>query len=448
MPVQRVVLLLLVMVLLPVTGYGATTAVTLQEAIARALERNHQLKAGEYARAAAGAGVDVSTSRYFPRIGFEESFSASSAPSRVFMMKLDQGRISANDFTPEAMNSPASRTDFRTALTLEQPLFDASIARGVTVAKEQDASAAWQLARLREETAFQVFLAYVQVQRAKLHLAVSNQAVQAAREHERLAGARSGAGVGLKADELRARSALSEMQQQSISALNTLELAKLELARLLGEAPGAKLDIAEAIVPRSLDLGEQPAIDLALATRQDLRAMEHRLARAAGETALARGSYLPTLHAAAGYELHDRTVPLGRDNDGWSVGANLRWEVFDGMRRSRTVEQASLLQRAQEAELADFRNLIALQVKEAMMRRDESGKRLEVARHDALAAEEAVRLTQKRYENSLSLLVELLDAQTNLNRSRAQLVDQEVNHALAGALVRHRIGIFLKETGP
>jgi outer membrane protein TolC len=446
--VRKIALLLATALLLPIAGQAATKKLTLHEATTRALENNYRLKSGKLMREAAKSDIAISKSRYFPRISLEESFTAANAPSRVFMMKLDQGRIGAADFTPAAMNDPASSTDFTTAITLEQPLFDLGITQGMSIAKEADAAEEWRLTRLREETAFQVFTAYVQVERASLHQEVASRAVASAREQERLAQVRSNAGVGLKSDELRARTFVSEMEQQSIAALNSLELAKLELGRLLGEPPGTAIDIAEQIVPRPLPDTGLPLIEQAMANRQDLLALERQVAQSAVGMARARGAYLPTIYGTAGYQMHDRTQPFGRDNDGWVAGASLRWELFDGMRRSSTAEQASLQNQALQAQLDDYRHAVALQVTESILRREEAGKRLEVARHAVLAAEEGAQLVQKRYENSISLFIELLDAQINLNQSRARLVDQETASALAGAQVYHAVGTFLKETQP
>ena len=436
------------LVLAATAVHADTRGVTLQEAITRALAHNRQLKANQLSRDAAMEEIAISSSRYLPRVAFEETFAAANAPSRVFMMKLDQGRIAATDFAPDAMNNPAATRDFRTALTLEQPLFDAGISRGAAVAREAAEAATWQLARHRDETAFLAYAAYLQVQRASQHLVVADRAVLAAREHERLAQVRSAAGVGLKADELRARSFRSEMEQLRISASNNLELARLELARLMGEPPGTTLDIATPLAARPMAQDDSELESQALVLRQDLQAMEHQVNQASGEVRRARGSYLPTIYGTAGYELHDRSTPLGRDNDGWYMGAQLRWELFDGMRRPHAVEQASLKQQAAEARLADFRAAVAYQVRESRLRRDEAAKRLEIARLDVQAAEEGTRLVQRRYESSLSLLIELLDAQTNLNRSQVQLVEQEANYLLANARLLHSAGLFLKEYAP
>ncbi len=71
-----------------------------------------------------------------------------------------------------------------------------------------------------------------------------------------------------------------------------------------------------------------------------------------------------------------------------------------------------------------------------------------MARQAQLEAEEGVRLVKRRYENSISLLVELLDAQTALNRARSDVAVQEAEYAAAWARLHFDAGTLLKEIAP
>ncbi len=442
---KRVVVLTWLAMVLPVAGWAENRQVTVREAVTTALANNHLLKAAEYERQAAGKDVAIIRSRYFPRIYLDETVSASNAPTRTFMMKLDEGRFSQNDFQINNLNHPASHGDFRTAFTLEQPLLDFSIGSGLDIAKKEEDARSFALEKRRQEVTFQVYQAYLEVQKARAYLKTAGQAVLDAREHQRLARVRNETGIGLRSDELRARTLLSDVEQQEITAGNNLLLTKLRLGQAMGSDTGQSYDIAEDAQPWLTPIDTGTMIGLALKNRQDVKEIEAGVEKAAGGVQLAGNSYLPTVYGSATYQRNDRDIPFGRDNDAWMVSANLRWELFDGLRRNSETGKARLQQQAAAEFLANYRSEVVLQVKEASMRIEEAGKRLDVARYGLQDAEEVVRLLGKRFENSLSTMVELLDAQTALNKARAQVVENESNYALATARLYQAAGIFLKE---
>ncbi|WP_223905851.1 TolC family protein [Geobacter sp. AOG1] len=431
--------------ILPCGAFAESGRLGLDESIRLALEKNHLLKAALYERKAADRSVSISRGAYLPRVYLEETAAVTNSPTRTFMMKLDEGRFTDRDFLINNLNNPGSYRDFRTAFTLEQPLLDFRIGRALDMARAEDASRSFTLERRRQDVAFLVYGAYLEVQKAKASLAVADQAVRDAREHQRLAQVRTAAGVGLKSDELRTRTFLSEMEQQQITAGNNVLLGKLRLAQATGMETGETIDTTEELGAPVLKYTSQELVQEALATRPDLKELESGTEKASAAVGMARSAYLPTVYGSATYQLNDHDVPFGRDNDSWVVAANLRWDLFDGMRRYNEVGRAQMQLSATAEYLENYRKEVALQVQEAYLRREETGKRLEVARHTVLDAEETVRLVSRRYENALATSVELLDAQTALNRTRVQLVDTESGYALATARLYHAAGIFLKE---
>lgn len=439
------VLLAVAVALVPAATYAGSGKASLKEAVAQALERNHLLKAAAFERSAAEREVSVSRGRYLPRIRLDETLTVSNSPTRVFMMKLDEGRFTQDDFNIDNLNHPSRQSDFLTSFTIEQPLFDFSIGRGVELAEKEDAAQGFVVERRREEAAFAVYNAYLSVQKAKAFLGVAGEAVADAREHERLARVRSEAGTGLKSDELRARTFLAEMEQQLISAQNGLTLASLRLAQAAGGEPGESLDISEEIRAPAVTLGRDELSRLALENRQELKVAKTAVDKGDVGVRMARGSYLPTVYGSAAYRMNDRDLPFGRDNDAWMAGVNLSWEIFDGMRRGNELGRARALRNSAAEYLENSRKEVILQVTEQLLRREEAGKRLEVARLAVADAEEGVRLIGRRFENSLATMVELLDAQTALTRSRALLVENESEYALATARLYHAAGLFLKE---
>jgi outer membrane protein TolC len=143
--------------------------------------------------------------------------------------------------------------------------------------------------------------------------------------------------------------------------------------------------------------------------------------------------------------VNDRDLPLGYDNDSWNIGVNLRWELFDGTRRSHEKGRAELSRQAAAALLENGRREVALQVTEAVLRRQEAAAQLDSARAALQAAREGVRLVGLRFANGLSPMVELMDAEAALNRTRANLVEVENSYLRSAAQVYYASGVFLTE---
>lgn len=408
-----------------------------------ALEKNHLLKAAHGEKSAVDAGVDAGRARYLPRLVLEEGGAYTNSPTRAFMMRLDEGRFTLAG----NLNNPENSGDFRTALVLEQPLFDRRISDGLAIARKEQERAGTALEQRREDVALRTVTAFLELQKAGVQLSLAETALADAAEHRRLARVRSETGVGLKSDELRARTFLAEMEQQLITAANNREIAALRLARVLGLGAGERVELkGEYRAPGTQSRAE--LIESGLVARPELQGTVLGVEQAGIALEAADNAWQPTLYAEAAYQMNDRDIPFGRDNDSWLVGATLRWELYDGGLRRSGRDRAVSLKGAAEEYLREQREETALQISESYLRREEVGKRLEVARHALLEAEEGVRLVRKRYENSISLLVELLDAQIALNRARTEVASLETEHAAAWARLQHAAGRLVKEMLP
>jgi outer membrane protein len=439
-----------VLLFLAAAADAETIKLSLRDAMSMALENNNQIKAARFASDAAGQGVNIANSRYFPAVSFEETFAATNSPTNTFMMKLDQGRFSENDFAISSLNNPSAQHDFKTVLSVQQPLFVPSLSPLKEMAVKDAQKSELDLEAARQGIAFQVFFTYLDVQKADAQLGAAVKAVADARENMRLATVRTSSGVGLKSDELRSRTHLSMVEQQQITASNNLTLAKMKLAMLIGlpdaalsgkeqfEISGFQEDVA---VP---ELSDQVISD-ALQTRVEVKQSHAALEKSDAALSLARSEYLPTVGAFASYQLNAKDAPFTSDNDAWTAGVSLKWNLFDGFRTNSERRRALSGQAAAREMLESTTKDVRYQLRESYIRRDEAGKHLEVAVHAVVDAEETVRLLTKRYENSLSTLVELLDAQTALNQARANLVETEAGYAVAGGRVYYMTGTFVKE---
>ena len=421
-------------------------ALTLREAIGRALESNHLLRAAALEHGAAQQELAASRSRYFPRLRLESGAVVSNTPSSVFMMKLDEARIDPeSDFAKNSLNHPEARADFRNSLTLEQPLLDAAIASGAQLAEKEAEAAALSLQKSREQVAFRVYLAYLAVRKCQAFREIADQALCDAREHDRLAAVREKDGVGLKSDRLRVVTALREAEQGLLSAENDLLLARMRLNLAVGGAQGGTLDIGGSAELREPALRQEELLSQALGGRAELRMAQKAVEKGDIAVRQAADAYLPTIQARADYQLNDRDLPFAVDNSSWSVGLQLRWELLDGGSRSHLRQKAELKRQAAAETLDQQRREVALLVTESLLRRQEAGLKLASARAALEAAREGSRLVTLRFGNGLASMVELMDAETVLNRSRASLVEVENGFLGSTGEIYYQAGLFLKE---
>lgn len=438
------IIIIYAVLLLTVAAAGAETLkLSLRDAMSMALDNNNRIKAARFNSQAVRQGVASATSRYLPAVGFEETLAASNSPTNTFMMKLDQGRFANSDLN--TINNPSVQHDFKTALTVHQPLFVPSLSPLKEMAVKDAQKSELELEAARQGIAFQVFYTYLEVQKAVAQLVAADKAVGDARENMRLTTVRTSAGVGLKSDELRSRTHLSTVEQQLISASNNLTLARMKLAMLIGLPEDTPYEVSESlgqvVVP---DMDDQVIGD-ALENRVEIRQSQVDIEKSAAALSLARSEYLPTVGAFAAYQLNAKDAPFTSDHEAWSAGVSLKWQLFDGFRTNSERKQAISGQSAAREMLESATKDVRYQLKESYVRRNEVGKRLEVTRHSVLDAEETVRLLMRRYENSLATMVELLDAQTALNQARANLVEAEAGYALAGGKIYYMTGTFVKE---
>ena len=417
--------------------------ITLREAIAQGLERNNQARAARFQTESARSGATSASLHYLPSVTVEEGWSRSDLPVNTFMMKLNQGRF--NPAEMNTLNNPAPVSDFRTVVSVEQPILVPAAWAGQKVAQRGAERQVAVTEQTRQQIAFQVFQLYLEVQKAHAQLQAAVKALDEARESKRQAVVRTAAGLGLKSDELRAATQLAAMEQQNITAANNLTLARMQLALATGGQPGDELDVAEPVQLKRPARELSGLIGVAQQERRDLQASERGKEQADAALLQSRAGFLPTVGAVGAWQMNDKNSAFGRDHDSWMVGVSLRWNVFDGFRTWHASGQARASRSAAVEQLEQARKEVSYQVHEAWLRRIEAEKRYEVAHAAVQAADEATRLLSKRFDNALATMVELLDAQTALNQARANLVESHANLTLATGRLYHSAGIFLKE---
>ena len=285
--------------------------------------------------------------------------------------------------------------------------------------------------------------AYLQVATAKEYLSAVKSGLKDAAEHLRIAEALERNGVGLYADVLRAKTAVTGAEQRMVTAEKNLTLAKRALGMLLGSDEG--LDVVDERADFS-PTHIQSFAELT-AMRKDIRAMELRYENAGNNVRMAQSRYLPNLGIRATYQLNDHNNIFGTEGESWWLMGVLRWDLFDGAGREYEYSKARYKQHEAKAQLAGLKSMVSFKITEASLAVEEARKIRDLARSALATAEEGKKLVESRYTNSLSPLVDLLDVQTSLDGARAGVVAKENEYQLAIIRLHYEAGTILQTLG-
>jgi outer membrane protein TolC len=419
---------------------------TLEVAVDAALHDNPEVTAARERAAAAEKRLDGGKSHRLPKIGLSESFIYTNNPAEVFALKLNQGRFDMEEFFLSDPNNPNPLSTFVTKLDFELPIYTGGrLSARVDQAEEMATADDYYLAHTREKVAFETMTAYVNLAKAREHLALLEKARSTTAEHVRLAEKYAAEGVILGADVLQARVYLSEMDEMLTRASNGARLAEAALNFQMG---------ADQTVPRTL-MPLPPAIPVvgdvndwigaAIDDRRDLAAARRKLEAGRLEEKAMRPGYFPEIAVLGNYSLYDDTL-FGSNGHNGSVMAVARINLLGGgsdtaARAAARHETASF-----EADIRRFEDGVRLEVQQAWQDVHTAGIRHATAKSTLKAAAEAVRVRESRFQQGLDKMIDLLDAETGLREAEMRELVARYDVALDTNRLRYVSGATLINT--
>lgn len=392
---------------------------SLQQAIAIALERNPQHKAALAEKRAAQADVKEAESFFFPRVSFSEAATASNDPVYVFGTRLRQSRFTAADFALNQLNNPEAIGNFATRLGAQWNVFDSfSTSANARRVKELKSAAVERLARADQLIAYRVIQAYYSELFAERQVELAEHAASTAQAVLDQSRSRFEAGTTVESDYLAAQADLASRQQELVRARNKLALAVAELDVAMGVATGHNYRLSSALTERALPSVTLTDSDaLALKQRSDLKEVTATLRASDAGVQAARASFGPRINVFASSEL-DNISPFGNGGSNWAVGAELQIDLFSGGQKRASVERARANVDRMQALKQAAEDGIRLEVRRAFYDYDSARQMLSVTKAAIAQAEEGLRIVTNRYRAGMNTITDLLRAEDAARNAR------------------------------
>ena len=400
---------------------------TIEEAERFAITNSPRLGSATFISAAAGKIVSEVRAARFPSLNAAVTGTGAETGTAIAAGALTTSSISSRGATGISVSQLI--TDFgRTSILTESARLRAA-AQGKNV---EDVSS---LIRL------EVRSAYYQAIRAESVLKVAQAALEQRRTTLRQIRALAGSLLKSTLDVSFAEVAVSESELLLYQAENDVHSGRARLSAAMGFDREQTFALLAPGLPTTLDASPDAAISAALRDRPDLEALglnreaAHRFAEAESKlryptiTALGVGGVVPVRD----HTLHDSYA---------AAGVNISIPILNGGLFNARQSEAELRAQAAEKDVRALALVISRDVQIAWLDAKNAFQRLAVTDRLAQQATEALRLAQVRYDNGLSGILELTQAQFAQTSAQIGTASARFDYLARRAILDYQMGVL------
>lgn len=295
-------------------------------------------------------------------------------------------------------------------------------------------SAQWQRQATRSAVALQARQQFYEVVKAVKLVGVNEHALQLARDNERRVRVLFEVGSVSRSDLLKTQVQTAQGQLDSIAAVQNLLAQRNALASYIGLEEARLGEVDTTLAASAIEYDEAAVLREAEENRPDLKAARTALRSARAGVWSARLSWLPYVTVAGSMIVDPFSDTKTFDAEGDPTSAHseydrrlsgsvaLNWDFLDPLTRSASSAGArAQLARAQSNHDVLRRNL-AGEVHQATLTYEQALASQRLASTAVESAAENMKLTQQKYNVGSATILDLIDAQVQLQRAESQLV--------------------------
>ncbi len=415
-------------------------AITLEQAVAIALERNQQVLIARAQGDALKGKIREVRADALPFLSLNGSALRWRDPSFLNASSFDKIPIEFREgLTPIGANL------FDYNLSLKQPLYTSGkVGTALKLASLESEGTSVDVARVEQDVRLRVIRAFYDLLLAGRLLDVSRETVAQREGHLKMARARHEAGVATEVDVLRSQVSLANAQPDLIRSENEVRRARAALNNLLVRPIDYPTEaIGELRFKEDPDAELNQIVRQALDHRPEIERLRINELEAGAQKKLANAENRLRLDFNGQYGFSARDpVNLGNHQfTRWMFTLSVGLPLFDGGRRSGLVRQAVAAQRVATLQRSEAEGAVRLDVQNAVDELERARKTVEAARLNVREAERVLKMMEDNYRYGAATTLDVTDAQTALSVARTNLLRGLYDHTLARAQFRWALGM-------
>jgi outer membrane protein len=276
---------------------------------------------------------------------------------------------------------------------------------------------------------YEVASAYYRLLNAEGQRQSAVVSLENAKTVEEDAKARLANGLATKPDELEATAARAQADYDLQAAVGTVDITRGDLATAIGAEPGTSFNVQgidELKMPSSLAGSVDQEIERAFSQRPDLLRQLARLRAANATIKQARSPFFPSLSfkgdggLARAYGQQDLLPGHYAQGEVWTAQLELKWTLFDGLRREYRMAQANADKKAAQAEIDALRDQVANEVWSAYSNMQTALRQQQAAAALLDASQQSYQAAHEAYGYGVRNLLDVVSAQKTLALARSE----------------------------
>ncbi|MEC5158213.1 TolC family protein [Chryseobacterium sp. MP_3.2] len=365
----------------------------------------------------AKASLLESRAMYLPNITASYTGISTNNPLMAFGSKLNQERITMMDFDPARLNSPDNIFNFATKLEVQQPIFNKDAVYQKKAGEVKVDVLKIKEERTKEYLQFDLNKAYLQLQMTYKVVKVLEEAKNTTLANKKVIDNYYKNGMIQKSEVLYMDVRVSEIESQIQYAKSNVRNASDYIYFLLNEDSQNKvLKPQDEFSYQENILEQNPTLN---PNRKDLQAYEKSLEAYDWMIKSSKAKFLPKLNAFGSFEVYDNK-PYQFDANGYLVGLQLSWNVFDGLKAKSEQEKYKADLSKAQTEIQQYQKQNQLELNKSYRQVLDADQKVSLTKLSWDQSAEAYRIRKNRYNQGLEKSSDLLSAETMMSQKELE----------------------------
>jgi outer membrane protein len=406
-------------------------ALSLEEAVAIALETQPQIQARLADYMAAAYRVDQALAPLLPQVTASAAAARSQRAASSTRSLLDPrtGAATRTSITPFSEQT-------QVAVSLSQLIFDF----GKTFASTEGARRLAEVAQENVELQRQLITltvkeSFILINFARRLIRVQEQALERADLNLRSARGFFEVGTRPKSDLARAEVDVANARVDLIRARNAERVARVALNTAMGIPADTPTEVQDILFFQSMALDRAQLQSQALTQRPENKQARLFVSEAEARMRRAFRDFFPDIIGSGSYGGTRSDL-----NEIWEIGLSLQWSIFDGGNRIARFRESKANVDGAQARVRAVELDISREVEQAFLTLNEAQERIAAAQTAVASAQENFRLAQGRFDAGVGTILELTDAQLFLTQAQNTEAQALADYRIALARLERAIG--------